>query len=108
MTDPMDAEIAEAKAEAKGATPDYGTIEFDGVEYAIEHKPNTLLLSELARTNSGEPEALAVYADFFETTLGPTQYRKFKRAVFRKDDVEEELGRLLREVLEKSLGRPTE
>ncbi len=103
MTDP----IQSAQAEAEG-TP-FGSIEFDGVEYVIERKPNTLLLSELARTGSGDPEALGIFAEFFEVTLGDTQYRKFRKAMFRTASEDDEaLQKLLQEILEKTLGRPTE
>lgn len=60
----IDSDIAEAKD--KG----FGTVTFEGVAYKIERKPNTLLISELARTGSGDPEAMAVLAEFFEVTLG--------------------------------------
>ncbi len=96
-----------AQDEAKG-TPDYGTVTFDGVDYAIVRKPNTLLISELARTGSGDPEALAVFADFFQVTLGDDGYRTFKKAVYRSDNADEVMQDLLQEILEKTLGRPTD
>ncbi len=95
-----------AQAEAKG-TPDYGTVTFDGVDYTIVRKPNTLLISELARTGSGDPEALAVFADFFQVTLGDG-YQAFKKAIYRSDDADEAMQGLLQEILEKTLGRPTD
>lgn len=87
----------------------FGSIEFDGKEYGIVRKPNTLLLAELARTSSGDPEAMGVFAEFFEVTLGDN-YRGFKRDVFRSDAADDEsvLMGLLQDILEKTLGRPTE
>ncbi|WP_394620951.1 hypothetical protein JNUCC0626_18210 [Lentzea sp. JNUCC 0626] len=98
----VDSAIAEKKD--KG----FGSVAFDGVEYSIERKPSTLLVSELARTGSGDPEAMGVFADFFECTLG-SNYPAFKKAVYRSDsdDVEADLQKALQDVLEKTLGRPT-
>ncbi len=94
---------ADAQTEVEDAP--YGVIELDGVKYGIVRKPNTLLLSELARTGSGDPEALGVFAEFFEVTLGDN-YRAFKKAMYRQED--EVLQAKLQEVVEKTLGRPTD
>lgn len=85
----------------------FGTITLDDVEYTIERKPNTLLISELARTGSGDPEAMAVLAEFFEMTLG-SNYPAFKKAFYRSENQDDTvLFGLLQEVMEKTLGRPT-
>lgn len=107
MSDALKADLGEAKADQ---APAYAPLVFRGVEYAIERKPNTLLLAELARTQSGDPEALGVLADFFESCLGKETYREFKRAVFYAEDEvkQDELFEGLNEIIEATLGRPTE
>jgi hypothetical protein len=101
-TDALKAEQTDVKD--KG----YGSATFNGQEFPIAQRPNPLLLSELARTGSGEPEAMAVIADFFENTL--VDYRAFKKAVYASpDEVDEKaLMGVLQEILEKTMGRPTE
>lgn len=100
----MSDSLKTAQAEAKGAA--LGSITFKGVEYAIERKPNTLLLSELARTGTGDPETMGVFAEFFDVTLG-SNYPAFRKVIMRSDADETVLFGLLQEVLEKSLARPT-
>lgn len=87
--------------------PVLGTIEYGGQSFDIVRKPSTLLLAELARTDSGNPEAISVLADFFDLTLGDG-YGRFKRAVYtsEQDDTEPLLD-LVGQVIEKTLGRPT-
>jgi hypothetical protein len=98
----------EAKAAEEGTDPGYGSITFDGVEYPISRKPNTILISELARTGSGDPESLGVLAEFFEATLGADTYRSFKRHTYRFDGDDSEILGVIGQVMEKTLGRPTE
>lgn len=107
MTTTPDALTASANADK----PVLGTIDFAGESYSILRKPSTLLLAELARTDNGDPNAVAVIADFFEATLGRDAYSKFKRAVFFSDEAGDDIDVLMGlvgEVLEKTLGRPTE
>lgn len=101
----MTADIEAAKEEA----PVYEPVEFRGVKYAVKRRPNTLLLSELARTQTGDPEALGVFAMFFESTLGEA-YPAFRKAVFTaEDEVEQaELFEVLQQIMEHTLARPTE
>lgn len=110
MADALSADIAEAKAEQAEQAPTYAPLVFRGVEYPIRRKPSTLLLAELARTQSGDPEALGVFAEFFESCLGKETYRAFKKAVFHADDEveQDELFAGLNDIIEKTLGRPTE
>lgn len=96
-----------AIAEKKDAG--FGTTTFEGEEFTIARKPNTLLISELARTGSGDPAAMAVLAEFFELTLGE-DYGRFKRTVYRSETAAEDetvLFAVLQDILEKTLGRPT-
>lgn len=104
----MTADIEAAKSGDEA--PVYAPVEFRGVKYPIRRKPSTLLLSELARTTSGDPEALAVFAEFFESTLGRETYRMFKKAVYNADDEveQDELFEVLQKVMENTLHRPTE
>ncbi len=97
----MTTEQAEVKDEG------YGSVDFLGKPYKIARKPNPLLLSELGRVGSGDPEAMGVIAEFFENTLA--DYRAFKKAVYTAAvEVDEEaLMEVLKEVLEATLGRPT-
>jgi hypothetical protein len=85
-----------------------GVIEVDDEKFDIIEKPDALLLAELARTGSEDPEAFGVIAEFFEFTLGKAAYARFKKTVraARLDD--EALMGKLQEVLEKTMGRPTE
>lgn len=98
----QDAEIAETKGES------FGSVTFRDQEFEIGEKPNPLLISELARTGSGAPEAIGVIADFFEVTLA--DYAAFKRAVYKAKPAasQEELSDLLSGVMEQTMGRPTE
>jgi hypothetical protein len=99
-----DVAIAEKKGEG------FGSVTFEGEEFPIARKPNTLLISELARTGSGDPAAMAVLAEFFELTLGE-EYGRFKRTVYRSDAAAEDetiLFAVLQDILEKTLARPTE
>lgn len=90
--------------------PVLATIEFDGNTYNVHRKPPTLLLAELARTGSGDPEAVGVLAEFFEVTMGKDEYRRFRRDFYASEasDDEQVLLDLMAEVVEKTLGRPTE
>lgn len=106
--DPLAASITEERAEQTGAP--LTTFEFDGETYKVHRKPPTLLLAELARTNSGDPEAVGVLAEFFEVVMGKDEYRRFRSAFYAADveDDDEVLSDLMAEVIEKTLGRPTE
>ncbi len=110
-TNPIDADIAAAKADRntdEGATPSIGEITVGTAKFQIIEKPDALLLAELARTGSGDPEAFGVIADFFEFTLGKEGYRSFKRAVRAEKLDEAGLMEKLQEILEKTLALPTE
>ena len=101
--DALDASVASVR-------PVLATIDFAGKTFDVIRKPSTLLIAELARTGSGEPDAIGVLAEFFEVTLGKEGYHDFKRA-FNEADLDndnEVLMGLLSEVLEKTLGRPTQ
>jgi hypothetical protein len=107
MTDPKKTAQADVATTDEG-TSNYGSIEFDGVEYAIVHKPNTLMISEMSRIGSDDPEAIGIIAEFFEVTLGDN-YKAFRKAAYRSPNgTDERLAQLLQEVVEKSLGRPTQ
>lgn len=96
-----------AIADAKGTDP---TFDAFGRTWTVVRKPDLLLLSELARTDSGDPAALGVLAEFFEVTLGREVYGEFKRAFRASDEAgdDEALPRCLAHVIEVSVGRPTE
>ena len=108
MSDALKAEQAETKAEKAEKVPGFGAITFQGTDYVIARKPNPLLISELARTGSGDPEALGVIAEFFQNVLA--DYPAFKKAVYTSETEvgQEELSDVLSQVMEKTLGRPTE
>ena len=113
--DPIKADIDAAKAEkstAEGATPKFGTVTVNvkGKDevFDIVAKPDALLLAELARTGSGDPEAFGVIAEFFEYTLGREGYRLFKKAVRAEGYEQEALMEKLQHILEVTLARPTE
>lgn len=102
MTDPLATDIAEKKEVPL-------TFEFAGEVWTVQRKPNMLLLSELARTDSGDPEALGVIAEFFEHTLG-TEYKRFKKAFYASPEADdnEYVGALIGKIVEVSVGRPSE
>ena len=99
MTDALVVDLAEARM--KPATFDYF-----GQTWEVRRKPNTLLLSELARTDSGDVEAFGVIAEFLEYVLGD-QYKAFKKLYYAADEDTDTMGELIRVVLEVSMGRPT-
>ncbi len=83
-----------------------------GDTFIILRTPPTLLISELARTNTGAPEAVGVIAEFFETVLGPVEYHRFKKASYAYDadsdaDEAEQLGQALAAALEAATEVPT-
>lgn len=102
MSDPIETEINEAKGKS------LGDIDVNGTKFAIVTKPDSLLLAELSRTGTGDPEAFGVLAEFFEVTLGKEGYREFKKAVRASDLGDEGIMGKLQEILEKTMGRPTE
>lgn len=63
-----------------------GTVTAYGQEFHVTRKPPTLLLAELGRTGSGDPEAMGVIAEFFSVTLGADEYRRFKKAAYGADN----------------------
>lgn len=96
-----------AIAEKKGKP--LGSIEVGEQTFEIVETPDALLLAELARVGSADPEAMAVIAEFFEFTLGgKPAYLAFKKAVRAARLSDEELMGKLQEVIEKTMGRPTE
>lgn len=107
MSDTVKTATAEAKAAEEGTEPEYGYVDFDGEKYPIARKPNAILISELARTGSGDPESMGVLAEFFEATLGDA-YRDFKKHTYRFDGDDSEILAVLGQVMEKTLGRPTD
>lgn len=85
------------------------TITLCDKEFPVVRKPSSLLLAELARAEStDDPEAIAVLADFFEFTLGDSNYRTFKRHAMRAGADDDALREAMKDVLEGTLGRPTE
>jgi hypothetical protein len=99
MTEAIDVAIDDAK----GENP---TFEFAGRSWEIRKKPPTLMLAEFARAEvNGNPEDIAVLAEFFELVLGD-QYPSFRRAVYAAD--EDESLALVQVIVEKTMGRPTE
>ncbi len=101
MSDALKSDIDTAKG-------NLGEIEVGDKTFTIAAKPDALLLSELARTGSGDPEAFGVISEFFEVTLGADNYRAFKKAVRAEALDEEALMKKLQDILEKTMGRPTE
>lgn len=89
------------------------TIEYDGTEFEVVKRPSSLLLAEMARTESAGPEALGTIAEFLEHTLGKVGYGAFKRQFHAQefDTLEDEMGAIqdiISQVCEVTLGRPTE
>lgn len=87
--------------------------ELDGVEFVCEGGLTTLDISEFAMAakngmDTADPAAAAVFAEFFQAALGPTQYRRLKdhmRAHGTDDDV---LVDIMQGLMEDFVGRPTE
>lgn len=101
----LEADIAQAKDAG------YGSIALgeskDRVEYPIVRKPNALLLAELGRVSAGDMDAFGVIADIFDSALGD-KYVAFKKHVVRLDLDEQSLIELMQEVVQKTMGRPTD
>lgn len=93
-------------AQAEAADTGYGSVTIGTESFVIERKPPMLMLSEMARTSTGDPEAVGVIAEFFQTVLA--DYPAFKRALYATEDPDEEMSNALQVVMEKTLGRPTE
>jgi hypothetical protein len=107
MSDPIENAQAE---QVETEESEFGTVKIGDAEFAIERKPNSLLLSELARTGDVDEDnvaAIGVFAEFFEVTLG-SNYSRFKRAVYRSDNPDEVMQEKLAEILAQTMGRPTE
>jgi len=99
VTEPIDTAIQDAKNELP-------TFEFAGRSWEIRKKPPTLMLAEFARAErTGNPEDIAVLAEFYELVLGD-QYPEFRRAVYTAD--EDESVNLIPVIVEKATGRPSE
>lgn len=79
-----------------------------GREWTVVKKPPPLLLAEMARTQTGSPEAIGVVVDFFEVLLGKQQYQsEFRWAFFDAYQGNDELlGDVMGAALEAALGRP--
>ena len=75
--------------------------------YEILHEPPMLMMSDMARVDSGSEAAAATLAELFEYTLGDEAYLKFKRQLYRERLGNDELMRCMRQIIEKTLGRPT-
>lgn len=107
MTTPFEA--AKAAVEDR---PVVGTFEYDGETYEVVRRPNALLLAELTRLDSDDPEALGMLVEFFHCTIGKDAYKRLRTAFFAKefDSVEasvEALALVVQDVVEASTGRPT-
>lgn len=100
MTDALVVDLAKARMKP-------ATFDFFGQTWEVRRKPNTLLLSELARTDSGDVEAFGVVAEFLEYVLGD-QYKAFKKLYYAADETDETMGEVIKTVLEASMGRPTQ
>ncbi len=98
----MKSEIDEVKGNS------LGKIEVGDQSFEIVSKPDALLLSELARTGTGDPEAFGVIAEFFQFTLGDEGYRAFKKAARALSYTDEQIMGCLQDVLAQAMGRPTE
>lgn len=107
-TDAFAASRREEQAAQSGGP--LATVAFDDKTYKVWRKPPTLMLAELARTGTEDPEAVGVLAEFFEITMGKDEYRRFRTAVYTSDlpDVDEAMTDVMSEIVEKTLGRPTE
>lgn len=91
--------------DVKDAKP---TFDFADETWTVERKPNQLLLAELARAEGTQrAEDLGVIADFLETALGREQYARFRRIFFTEIEDDDELGRIIKEIVELTYGRPT-
>lgn len=100
--DALKAEIDEVKDRS------LGSITVGEQTFEIVEKPDALLLSELARTGTGDPEAFGVVAEFFDYTLGADGYRAFKKAARAARLSDEQIMSHLQSILEQAMGRPTE
>ena len=95
--------------EASDVSGKPGTFDALGRTWLIVKKPSPLMLAEMARSESQGPEGLAVFADFFQVTLGKVQYQEFRWAFEDAyDGTEAFLGEVIAAALEGAYGRPTE
>lgn len=100
---------------------DAPTFDAFGETFTVHRKPPTLLLSELARTGSGDPNAVGVIAEFFEFVLtqrtapedggepvfDAAEYRRFKRTAYNAAEDEGALAAAVQAALEASFATPT-
>lgn len=102
-----------AKAEKKRAqAPEdidvLGTFSYEGETFEVIRKPGPLLLAEMARTHSNDPDAMAVLADFFEVVLGRDAYRgKFRPLAYAAKDPDS-VYTAVGDAIQAAAGRPTE
>lgn len=111
MSDQPDAFDA-AKAAAK-ESPVLGHITYADVEYPLIKRPNALLLAELSRLESDDPEAMGTLVDFFIETMGKSTYKAFRKAFFAQEFGEvtesvENLALVVQDIVTVTMGRPTE
>lgn len=94
-------------ADVAAATNKPATFDLLGQTWVLEAKPNPLLLAELARADESDDLAdQVVYVDFFQVTLGRSQYQRFRRAFYDAGD-EADFSEAIRAVMEAAFGRPT-
>ncbi len=98
MSDALTAEINATKKVL-------GKVEFADKSFDVVRKPSTLMIAELARTGSGDPEAIGVVAELLSHCFGEG-YRDFKKVAYEVEDDGESLFELIGQVIEVALGRP--
>ena len=99
-----------AKREHRGEKPRF---ELDGVEFICEGGLTTLDISEFAEVaatgiDTDDPRAVAVFAEFFRSVLGPKQYTRFRAHTRQHDTDLEVFIDIMAGLMEDFVGRPTE
>jgi hypothetical protein len=99
-----DEALAQEVAEVAG---ELATFEALGQTWEIVSPPNPLLIAEFGATDTDDPAAIGLVADFFRQILGDG-YPKFRRAFFAawEPGDDELLGDVIGAALEGALGRP--